>query len=297
MKELSDILKSSSEFEEEANQIFGTKKALSNYERHRMKFELAIISASLDEFDKMKSLLIDCHEFNIQNDSQIFYSGKLKRKDKLANVVLPVPIAMGMEAAISITTKVLTYFSPEYIFMVGICAGNRSVTKIGDIIIAEKSLNYNEIVETEKKDETQVKKFMQNADSINRNLKTRLTLFSRKPIINEIKTSYLGSKDFPDELSCKIGLMVSGSSLVRSETKIEEINSSYHNVKALDMETHGFYFASCNNFNEKQPLFVSIKSVSDFGDNTNHKISSDKRKEYALHTSTQALIKIIEKEI
>lgn len=206
-------------------------------------------------------------------------------------------MSMGMEATITLTTKVLTYFNPDYIFMVGICAGNKNVAKVGDIIIAEKSLNYNEIVETEKKDDTTVKKFMQNADSIDRKLKTRLTLFSRKSIIEEIRQSYKDVSDFPKELTCQIGLMVTGSSLMRSDTKIQEINSAYHNVKGLDMETHGFYYAASNTFNDRKPLFVSIKSVSDFGDNTNHKVSSAKRKAYALHTSSQTLIKFIETEI
>lgn len=297
MDEISNILNGFLNFQKDASKIFNVAKPSLNPIQIKRKFDIAIITASYDEFDTIKSLLNDCIELNILNDSTIFYSGKLNRRNGVSNIILPVPISMGMEASITLTTKVLTYFNPEYVFMVGICAGNKNVTKIGDIIVAEKSLNYNEIVETEKKDETSVKKFMQNADPINRNLKTRLTLFSRKPIIDEIKLSYNNAENFPDKLSCVIGLMVTGSSLMRSESKINDINSSYHNVKGLDMETHGFYFANSNTYSDRQPLFVSIKSVSDFGDNTKHKISAEKRKEYALYTSSQALIKFIETEI
>ena len=296
MEDISSIINGFLNFQKDAGKIFTAQPSLYPI-KAKGKFETAIITASYDEFDKVKSLLKDCTELNIQNDTTIFYSGTLKKKNGITNVILPVPMSMGMAATITLTTKVLTYFNPDYMFMLGICAGNKNVTKIGDVIIAEKSLNYNEIVEIEKKDETTVRKFMQNADSIDKKLKTRLTLFSRKPIIKEIRESYKGASDFPEELNCRIGLMVSGSSLIRSDSKISDINSSYHNVKGLDMETHGFYYAASNTFNDRKPLFVSIKSVSDFGDNTKHKISSAKRKDYALHTSTQTLIKFIETEI
>ena len=91
--------------------------------------------------------------------------------------------------------------------------------------------------------------------------------------------------------------MVTGSSLVRSESKIAEINETYHNIKGLDMETHGFYYAARNTFDDYQPYFVSIKSVSDFGDNTKHKLTTDERRKYALFTSSNALVKIIQTEI
>ena len=297
MKILVEIAKSSLKFKEEANHIFGTTISRNHFIKNCPVFDLAILTSTLDEFDSIKSLISNCSELTITNDNHIFYSGKIVTKSGDLSVVLPVPIAMGIEATVSLTTKTLTYFIPKYIFMVGICAGNKNVTKIGDVIIAEKALNYNEIVEVEKKDASTFKKFMQNADSINVKLKTKLNLFSRSEIISEIKDSYDDKADFSEPLTCSVGLMVTGSSLMRSETKIAEINDSYHNVKGLDMETSGFYFSCCNTFDDKSPYFVSIKSVSDFGDNASYKLSLQQRKKYALYTSSQALIRFIKLEL
>lgn len=297
MKELIEIAKRALKFEKEAHKLLGTKISKNKPFNIVSNFDVAIITASLDEFDSIKGLLSDCSEIKTTNDNHMFYSGNLIGHSGLLRVVLPVPIAMGIEASVSVTTKALTYFNPKYVFMVGICAGNKKVTKIGDIIIAEKALNYNQIVEVEKKDASTVKKFMQNADSINTKLKTKLKLFSRSKMIKEIRESYDDKEILTSDLSCIVGLMVTGSSLMRSESKIADINESYLNVLGLDMETYGFYFTSCNTFDNKQPYFVSIKSVSDFGDNTNHKLSAMQRKKYALHTSSQALLKFIETEI
>jgi hypothetical protein len=53
----------------------------------------------------------------------------------------------------------------------------------------------------------------------------------------------------------------------------------------MDMETHGLYFAACNSNKEKPPLYVSMKAVSDFGDETSHKLSSTERSAIALNVS------------
>ncbi|HRI34706.1 MAG TPA: hypothetical protein PLD02_13220 [Saprospiraceae bacterium] len=133
---------------------------------------------------------------------------------------------------------------------------------------------------------------MQNTDSINKNFKSRLAIFSRSDIIKNIKNEYSNKSEMPIDLTCHIGLMVTGSSLIRSSIHMAEINQSYHGVKGLDMETHGFYYAASHSKNSA-PYFVSIKSVSDFGDDTNHKLNASLRKEYALHTSSSALFHFI----
>lgn len=297
MKELIELAQRSLKFKKEAGEILGDGSLVNTSFRAHGKYEIAVQTASLDEFDSIKKHFSELNELKIENDNNIFFEGIIQGKSKKLKAIIPVPSAMGIEAAVSLATKTLTYFKPSYIFMVGICAGNKKVTKIGDIIIAEKALNYNEIVEVEKRDESTVKKFMQNADSINTKFKTRLKMFSRSSLIKDIRDNYSDKAKISDELSCKIGLIVTGSSLVRSESKIEEINESYHNIKGLDMETHGFYYTACNTFDEYQPYFVSIKSVSDFGDNTKHKLTTDQRREYALYTSSLALVKIIQTEI
>lgn len=296
--ELKKLMGNSISFEIEAKEIFGINPKKSKILKKSSEIKVAVITSSKDEFKSVSSQFDNLTEIpNEDDDSIIYYSGDLIFGTKKINIILPYPISMGIEASVSITTKILTYYNPSYIFMVGICAGNKNVTKIGDIILAEKSINYNEIVEIEKEGKEINKKFMQSAESIKKNLKSRLSLLSTEEVLDSIRKSYKYLEKVNYTLTCHVGLMVTGSSLLRSSQKISDLNKSYHNIKGMDMETHGFYFAANNTFNDKTPYFVSIKSVSDFGDETNHKLSTKERRDFALHTSSKLLMHFLDKLI
>lgn len=293
MEKLTRVCLNSSLFAKEAREIFGLLEPIPI---NKAIFDIAILTASNDEFDSIKGLLEECHEIEgPYNDATIYYEGLIRTTSKTYKVVLPFPLSMGIEAAVCITTKLINHYNPSFLIMTGVCAGNKNITNIGDIVIAEKSVNYNNVVEIDKMGKDSKKKFMQNADSINKNLKSRLSLYSRSHHIKEIQDNYADKEKFPKELKCHIGLVVTGSSLVRSAPKIKEINEDYHGVVAMDMETHGFYYTSSNSVNISTPNFVSIKGVSDFGDDSPHKVSADDRKKYALFTSSNAAITYIKK--
>jgi len=254
------------------------------------KVDVALLPSTTQEFDSILPLLFDVTEVTIENnDALIYFTGKLAAKKRILNVVVPVPINMGIEASVITTTKIISHFSPEILIMSGICAGNKNVTNIGDLVIADKSINYNNIVEISKSGGDVKKKFMQSADSINKTLKARLALFASNGI-REVFDDIELPKEFSHPLNCHIGLVVTGSSLSRSKENMDEINESYHGVKAMDMETYGMYFAASNSNRDKAPLFVSMKAVSDFGDETSHKVSAEKRAKLALAVSTKSII-------
>lgn len=265
-----------------------------NKEQKVFSFDIAILTATPDEFESVKKICITAEEFEPNNnDSIIYFKGLIKGKKNNLNVIIPFPQGAGITAATSLTTKILD-FNPKYVFMVGIAAGNKNITKIGDILIAEKAINYNEVVEIQKKDNVGIKKFMQNADSINANLLSKLSIFSKSNLIKELKLQYPENQDINYNTKCVSGLIVTGSSLIRSQEKMNEINQSYHGVIGLDMETYGIYYTCTHSLINNQPMFVSIKAVSDFGDDTNHKLSASKRKDYALYTSSNFVKYFIE---
>ncbi len=298
MNILSEYSKKLSEFKSEVDKIFGYKSTRKfNYKKNYV-FDVGIITSTMGEFESVKNLLDDVIEFDLEyDDPTIYYKANITSNGKILSVVLPLPSSMGLEAAVITTTKLISNFTPKYVFMVGIAAGNKNISKIGDILIADKALNYNQVVEIERIGKEPVKKFMHSTDSINKNLKSRLTLFANSSSIGLIRDQYLNKKNIKTELNCHIGLMVTGSSLVRSDSKIEEINQSYLGVVGLDMETYGFYYTAFNVLKGKAPNFVSIKSVSDYGDNSIHKLTAEERKTYALYTSSSALVSFIKNHI
>jgi nucleoside phosphorylase len=245
---------------------------------------IGVITASPDEFNAVKNLLTGTGLQQVDDsDSVSYYLGTLEGNGKKFKIILPYPLDMGVASAVVSTTKVIANFRPKYLFMVGIAARNKKVNNIGDILIAEKSLDYNEVVEGEKKD-----KLMQAPDSINKHLKTQLSQFRDSDFVKLIEDGYTEKEKIKTPLKCSLGLLVTGSSLMRSQVRVEEINETYVNVIGLDMETRGFYFASAHTLKQGQPYFVSMKSVSDFGDNSDHGLSALERRKYALYTSSNA---------
>jgi nucleoside phosphorylase len=295
MKEFNKIIKSCSNFKKEAIDILGVEQSPHKLEEYHGIFEIAIFTANIDEFDSVKKILTDFERviFN-ENDSTLYYSGKISSSSKTYKVIVPLPYSMGIEASSALTTKVIGTFRPKYLFMCGICAGNKSVMRIGDVVIAEKSLNYHSIVNIERKDASSDKKLMHQISSINGNLKSQLELVSRSNTLDKIRKSYHNKEHLEPVLKCQLGLLVTGSSLVRSSKIMEEINLTYPGVKGLDMETFGLYYASTQVFKDYAPNFVSIKSVSDYGDDKSHKLSPTDRKKYALYTSSEVLKLFIE---
>lgn len=260
-------------------------------------FDIAVITATAEEFESIENILENFHEVKIKdNDSVIYFEGEIQGANKRLKVLVPFPQSMGMTAASNITTKILE-FHPSAVFIIGIAAGNKNLSKIGDVLIAEKSINYDEVVETAREnDEKAKKKFMQNASSIEANLKSKLTLLKRKLDFNDMKSTFYDNEKIKNLPKCLIGTIVTGSTLVRSQEKVKEINDSYHGVIGLDMETFGIYYV-CSNSTEPKPKFVSIKSVSDFGDNSKSNLTTEERKEYALHTSSYTFKKFVEQYI
>jgi nucleoside phosphorylase len=292
MMSIGDLITAVSAFNHAAQSILPARPPSEGADKPT--FDLAIVTATADEFDSVTELLANQVKIEGEaDDSCTYYSFILSRDRKEFSVVVPYPLDMGIPSAVCVTTKILSNFHPDHIFMTGIAAGNKNVNKFGDILIAEKSINYDEVVSIEKKDGTQRSKFMQNSDSINKNLKSKLSQFARSGSIAEIRESYPDKVKIKHPLRCHIGLVVTGSTMVRSQIKVDEIVRDYHNVIGLDMETCGFYYSAAHTLSKNVPKFVSIKSVSDFGDQRTYPLTPAERKRYALYTSSHALIEFI----
>ena len=298
MFEFKNILQSCKEFKKEAIDVLGTGQSIYEFEENHGLYDIVILTASPDEFDTVKSVLEKVKPiiFN-KNDSTIYYQGLAKGKNKSLKVLIPFPYSQGLEAVSSLTTKVVSKFRPKYLFMIGICAGNKNICKIGDVIIADKSLNYQGVVEIERKDENKDKKFMHNLYSINGHLKNQLELYTHSSIFKSIQDTYPNRDKIETNLTAHIGLLVTGSSLLRSSTIMQEINDIYVGVKGLDMETYGLYYSATQVFKDYAPNFLSIKGVSDYGDGTNHKLSLSERRNYSLYTSTNTMMNFIQNYI
>lgn len=295
---LSDVIGKVNSFKKEIEELnFNSEKEFQEVPNLSHKCDIVILSSTQNEFDSVFGILQEPSIIKVVNDSTIYYKGYVSGHSGDYSIVLPVPTDMGIATAAIVTTKCISIFNPSYVFMTGIAAGIKSLSKIGDIIIADKAINYNEVVEIEKPDTTVRLKYMQNTISISSHLKSRLYLFLKSEQIKQI-SSHKTLLQLKREVSFHFGMIVTGSGLIRNNQRIAQLTTDYHNIKGLDMETYGMYKAVEQSVKSNPPEFISIKAVSDFGDSTKHSeiVTSDERTEVALFTAAKTIELFIKSE-
>ena len=275
---------------------FRTTTSDLKFEKKEQDLLIGIITATLNEHNSVMSLLKNhvISPFD-EKDSNTYYEGFFEKENKRIKVVLTKTHHQGIPAASTTTTKLILKYNPKVIFMVGHQAGNKNLKdthKLGHILIGEESVDYqqNEIIQ--KKGDNIVIEERDRKRSININswLKSQLELFSQNQnILDAIKQGYSNKTKFVDQLKAYVGKIVSGSALLRSTSRFDEIISQNPGLIGLDMETHGVYYACQNTLTQLEPMFVSIKSISDFGEQGVNYEDALKlpsvRQEYACYTS------------
>lgn len=289
-------------------------------------FDIGIVTATVTEHKSALALLKDYIRSPYDpNDSNVYYEGFFIKKDRRIKVVLTQTHHQGIPAATNTTTKLILKYNPKYMFMVGHLAGNiklKGTNRLGHIIIGEESVDYqqNEVVQkknndsvveeinmespgntnSQKKKEDVVIKEIDRKRSININswLGTTLKHYGHtQSVLDNIKDKYTDKSHFVDPLKAYVGKIVSGSALLRASERFDEICNNNKGLLGLDTETHGFYYACENTQTANKPMFVSVKSISDHGEETKkskeHVLSPLVRQEYACYTSVNFVYEFI----
>ena len=131
MEDFSNLLAAVKRFKVKSVDILGIEQSIYRVEEFHGLFEIAIITANIDEFVAVKSIVdgIKKTTFN-KNDSTIYHTGEIKLSHHTWKIIIPFPYTMGIEASSALTTKVVSTFRPKYLFMVGSCAGNKKVARL-----------------------------------------------------------------------------------------------------------------------------------------------------------------------
>ena len=253
-------------------------------------FDVALITALANPELEQVLELGEFVEFNIPHDSTVYYKAifKTNRGENL-NIVAASSNQMGMVAATDLTNKILYNFKPKIVIMCGIAAGFSG--NFGDILIASSCDDYGNgkleskrkridkkilVVEEFKPDPNQVQ--------INGDLKNPISQLKRKrTYLDEISDSFNGTKP-ENPLNVIFGPFASGAGVIASKRFIDErLKKNARKLIGIDMEAYGVYYACYYGINPKPKFFLSIKSLSDKGDN----LKNDKFQKYASYTSAQ----------
>lgn len=251
----------------------------------KYKFDAGIICAlESPELKEVLDLPLNWKEFRIENDPFVYHEGSLQTKKGNDYRIVACSInKMGMQAAASLSSMMISKFSIKQLYMVGICAGVRARNvNYGDIIISESTLDYG----TGKMQENVQNEMVFNPEP--HQLPTDQTILANihnflrnNEEILKIQSSYNGEK--PNNLlSAFVGPIASGSYVVSSNSFVKSITQHNRKLIGIDMEGYGVYLA-CHFFNNTKALF--IKSVSDYGDDQ----KDDRFQKYASYTSARFL--------
>lgn len=264
------------------------------------EFIIGIITSTPEEFRAVKEK-IDDKEYlpSYSNDSQIYITGVFKNNTKSLRVILTQAHHQGGAASANATTKLILRFKPSLVAMLGHAAGNKNLIntlQIGDLLITSFAVDYDLISAIENKtmegDEPKVRlKDRKNTIDADATILQLITRYLEEPDnLKRIKDNFHSSAIFENDLNYKVGLLVSGNALVRSDNWFSKIAEDNSGMIGLDMETYSFYYSAKYTVLKDKPFYISIKSVSDYGGhNTNYpeKIKNHQiRVNYAVHTST-----------
>lgn len=256
-------------------------------------FDVVIMTALYDtEFVAFKKQFDGFTERTSVDKTQ-YLQGKVGEK----TVLIATDDTMGMAASTALTTKMLTKFKPQYIFMGGIAAGVKSDEReFGDILVARNTWNYESGKYQFKKKLKQIV-FEPNPEQVE--IEPSLI-----PLVNSVRSDLVLLKLIHDEFTVSgkdlkpgrppyvnFGPMASGSAVVAHIDKIEDIRIVNRKLIGIDMETFGVYYG-CRSFEFKhRTKFLSLKSISDFAD----KRKNDYYRNYAGYTSARFIYALIQK--
>lgn len=227
------------------------------------------------------------------DDPTIYHVGEIILSSGLKkNVLAAATPRMGLVSSSALTTKIQLKFQPDYIFMVGICAGVEDKTNLGDIIIADPVWDWGSGKST-KVDGISSHLPSPHQISLDTKLRSKLMRLSvEKKYLNEIYCNY----NFGDRPSCNlqllIGPMASGASVIEDEDVVKKIKDTNRDVIAVEMEAYGV-MGSVIIAVESPAKVIIIKSVCDFA-------NLDKNNEwqkYAAYTSVNFTFYFIKNDL
>lgn len=232
-----------------------------------------------------------------EDDCTTYYSTILiNDKGKRIKCIATSAYQMGSAASALLTSKVIYFFRPRYLFMTGICAA-----------IYDKNINFGDIlVATEVWDGAsgKIKEIGEDSplflpDYRHLQLPTPfLNIINRikkdRALLNKIRDSFPTENGLPSTiLKIHTGPMASMPAVISSRTIVSELYKHSRKLLGIEMEAYGMFFAA-NNISQPRPeMIASLKSVSDYADQ--HK--ADDYQEYCSYTSSKLLEYIILNEL
>lgn len=259
--------------------LIDSKRSLVEEASSESLVRLAVVTALGEEFDAVIAAMHEVSERQFPGDPTSYFEGVFREGEKAISVVVATSNRMGMAAAATLTTKILSKYRPKYIAMAGIAAGIPGKVSLGDVLIADPSWDWGggkfEVVNG-------IGKFSADPEQLRIDAKLRALLIRASSDANtlfQIRKNYPGPQVTYD-LRAHVGGVASGAAVIGDGVVVESIREQKRKMIGVEMEVYGVMVAADNSA-DPRPLAFSAKSVSDFADTD----KDDSNRHYATYTS------------
>jgi nucleoside phosphorylase len=185
----------------------------------------------------------------------LFKKGSLQAGERTLSVVAAHSKSMGMVAACHLTKTLIETFRPKTLVMTGFCGGLPGEVELGDVIIAERSWDW----QSGKWTDTGFEQAPDQKEASGELVALAKSLESESVEFMRIVAHHRNPGRAP---KFRDGPMLTGSAVVTDEELHEMFAKQHRKAIAVDMECYGVYY-SAYYAEEPKPLFLCVKTVAD----------------------------------
>ncbi|KAA6489931.1 response regulator [Agrobacterium sp. ICMP 7243] len=180
------------------------------------------------------------------------------RAGNMEGVCIKLP-RMGLVDATAISARAIEVFSPKVIAMAGICGGFSDEVQVGTIIVSDVCWEHQA-----GKWANEVFKLEHYQIGIENKVRALLSqMIEREGNFSRIKQNLINDCDVLNQ-GVLLKPTVTGSVVIASTEKLDNIKSQHRKVAGLDMEMYGLYRAS--DLSTVKPICFGAKTVVDLAD-------------------------------
>lgn len=253
-------------------------------------YDLAIICALPEpELEQITRLPWNWSPSKPLDDTTFFKEGHFEVGGQTYRVAAIHAPRMGMVSSAVASSKLIQLLRPKVLAMTGICAGHKSKSRLGDVLVADPAWDF-QSGKLSSSDGVAKMEFSPHQISISPFLRSRFEqLANDRQALSSI-TEGFGS-DAPSGFKMRVGPVASGAAVLSEGKVIDQIRQLQNrDLLGIEMEIYGVYAAALQASNP-QPKFFAIKAVCDYADLDKH----DGAQKFAAFASANVLRIYVEK--
>jgi nucleoside phosphorylase len=255
---------------------------------HNFHIDLAIITGLEEELASVLELPGNWSPLKVPYDSTPYFQGTFLTDEKKVNVIAASAPQMGMPSSAVLASKLIHNFRPRILCMVGICAGVREKSELGDILIADPCFDWGS--GKWNFDQAQQRVSFRPAQyqfRLDETLRADVKELARdRQLISQMHKEFAYKKPvkIPNIL---VDAMASGASVLQAKELVDDVRIHHKNLVGIEMESYAV-FTAAQLAAEPRPKCISIKAVCDFGEED----KADDFHEYAAYISASFLYQL-----